>query len=98
VTLFSVLAVPTSLAARVARLERPIRRGLDALTRIRPAACLGAVRLVALVVRLIWLALPTGSLIFDEAYYVNAARAILGLHIPPDLSYAGSPVGLDPNT
>ncbi|NJD27493.1 MAG: DUF2029 domain-containing protein [Chloroflexi bacterium] len=61
-----------------------------------PARVLALVLLVALILRALWLNLPAGSLIFDEAYYVNAARVILGL--PATTHYADSPVGLDPNT
>lgn len=52
--------------------------------------------LAALVLRAIWLNLPARGLIFDEAFYVNAARVILGL--PATTHYADSPIGLDPNT
>jgi predicted membrane-bound dolichyl-phosphate-mannose-protein mannosyltransferase len=52
---------------------------------------------VSVLLRLLWLARPEGSLIFDESYYVNAARVILGL--PPGQDrYQGAPFGLDPNT
>lgn len=52
---------------------------------------------VALALRLAWLGGPGHLPIFDEAYYVNAARAILGWPIAPNAHYAGSPPGFDPN-
>jgi predicted membrane-bound dolichyl-phosphate-mannose-protein mannosyltransferase len=53
--------------------------------------------IAAFVVRAAWIDTPPHTLIFDEAYYVNAARALLGWPIPEVAPYAGSPVGLDPN-
>jgi dolichyl-phosphate-mannose-protein mannosyltransferase len=53
---------------------------------------------VSLVLRLLWLDKPTGALIFDESYYVNAARVILDLPVPAGAPYASAPRGLDPNT
>lgn len=63
-----------------------------------PVKVLLLILLVTVVTRLIWLDLPRTSLIFDEAYYVNAARTILGWHVNAGAHYAGSPPFLDPNT
>jgi predicted membrane-bound dolichyl-phosphate-mannose-protein mannosyltransferase len=51
---------------------------------------------IAFVLRILWLDLPPHALIFDEVYYVNAARILLGW--PAASHYVGSPIGLDPNT
>lgn len=54
-----------------------------------------------IILRLIQLDQPPGSLIFDEVYYVNVARVIL--HLPQTVGpngqppFVGVPLGLDPN-
>jgi dolichyl-phosphate-mannose--protein O-mannosyl transferase len=62
-----------------------------------PATLLPIVLLAAFVVRGVWLDVPPRTLIFDEAYYVNAARVLLGIAVEPGAPYAGAPIGLDPN-
>ena len=63
-----------------------------------PRAVLLLVILASVLARVLLLPKPDGALIFDETYYVNAARTILGLVVPDGSPYAGSPAGLDPNT
>src|SRR3712207_465382 len=53
---------------------------------------------ISLGLRVIWLDQPPGALIFDENYYVNAARVILGLPVAEDAPYHGQPAGIDPNS
>ena len=63
-----------------------------------PATVLALIFVAAFVARVAWLSLPQGALIFDEAYYVNAARILLGWPVPAGAHYAASVAGLDPNT
>jgi predicted membrane-bound dolichyl-phosphate-mannose-protein mannosyltransferase len=37
-------------------------------------------------------------LVFDEQYYINAARVIAGLRPPPGATYGSAPLGEDPNS
>lgn len=48
--------------------------------------------------RVLWLDKPEGALIFDENYYVNAARVILGWPVGKGDPYADAQPGFDPNT
>jgi dolichyl-phosphate-mannose-protein mannosyltransferase len=63
-----------------------------------PTQVLAIVLVAAFATRVIWLDMPRGSLIFDEAYYVNAARTILGWVVPAGGHYADAVAGLDPNS
>ncbi|CAN5657435.1 hypothetical protein BH20CHL7_BH20CHL7_08290 [soil metagenome] len=87
-------------------LELPVvaarQRTGGALTTVRsflsdPGNLLALVLLFALVTRAVWLWLPQGSLIFDEAYYVNASRVLLSVDLPDAARYGAAPPGLDPN-
>lgn len=61
-----------------------------------PLYLLAGVSLLSLISRLAWISAPS-VLLFDENYYVNAARRMLGIRLTGDQIYAGSPAGLDPN-
>jgi dolichyl-phosphate-mannose-protein mannosyltransferase len=63
-----------------------------------PRAVLLLIILASVLARVLLLPKPDGALIFDETYYVNAARTILRLVVPEGSPYAGAPAGLDPNT
>ena len=67
---------------------------------------LGLVSVLSLAARLAWLSEPCHApcqaptdhvLVFDESYYVNAARVIAGIAPPPNQDYATAPLGDDPN-
>ncbi len=86
----------------VTRVHAPARRG-------RPVWLwlLVALLAVSTVARLAWLSEPCRApcrsandhiLIFDEAYYVNAARVIAGITPPRGAPYANAPLGVDPNS
>ncbi len=72
-----------------------------------PLALLALLSVLSLGARLAWLNDPCRSpcttaadhtLVFDETYYVNAARVIAGLNPPSGAPYTGSPAGEDPNS
>ena len=72
-----------------------------------PLWLLGALLLVSTVARLAWIDEPCRApcrspvdhiLIFDEDYYVNAARVIDRIQPPKGVPYANSPLGTDPNS
>jgi 4-amino-4-deoxy-L-arabinose transferase-like glycosyltransferase len=79
---------------RGSRVVRPAAAWLGSLR--DPARAIGVLLVVSLVLRAAWLGVPRHGLIFDEAYYVNAARVILGW--APTSHYVDSPPGFDPNT
>jgi len=81
--------------------DRRIVRGMSTAVISRrnvAVAALGVVLVAALAVRVVWLNLPTGALIFDETYYVNAARLMAGIQPGFGQTYFYSPLHLDPNT
>jgi 4-amino-4-deoxy-L-arabinose transferase-like glycosyltransferase len=72
-----------------------------------PVWLLGALVVVSLVARLAWIGEPCRSpcrspsdhiLVFDEDYYVNAARVIAGIRPPDGAPYADAPLGVDANS
>jgi len=83
---------------------------LQAWARRRPSLplwLLGAVLVVSFAARLAWIAEPCHApcrtpadhvLIFDEDYYVNAARVIDRITPPAGAPYANSPLATDPNS
>jgi predicted membrane-bound dolichyl-phosphate-mannose-protein mannosyltransferase len=88
-----------------------LRRGRELAGRgvahpLAPRVALALILLLSLVGRALYLGNPCSNpcrtrtdhtLIFDEAYYVNAARVIAGIKPPPGVPYAGAPLHKDPN-
>ena len=71
-----------------------------------PVVLLGVLSVLSLGARIAWLGEPcqapcrSGSdhvLVFDESYYVNAARVIAGIAPAANENYATAPLGDDPN-
>ena len=72
-----------------------------------PIAALVVVSVISLAARVAFLGSPCHEpcasasahvLVFDEAYYVNAARVIAGIRPPPGAHYTDTPAGDDPNS
>jgi len=72
-----------------------------------PLALLCLVCLLSGAARTAWIGAPCRApcqtpaahiLVFDETYYVNAARVIAGIPLAPGAAYAGAPAGVDPNS
>ena len=71
-----------------------------------PLVLLAVLSLLSLLARVAWIeepcrlpcrSAPDHILVFDESYYVNAARVIAGLRPPAGANYADAPLGYDPN-
>jgi predicted membrane-bound dolichyl-phosphate-mannose-protein mannosyltransferase len=71
-----------------------------------PLVLLAVLSVLSLAARIAWLSEPCHqpcrsasdhTLIFDEQYYVNAARVIAGIRPPAGSPYAHAPLGTDPN-
>ena len=74
---------------RLARLIEPVIPS--------PQMVLVLVLLAALLVRIGWLDRPDDALIFDEAYYINAARVIIDYPVEEGDHYSDGERGIDPN-
>jgi hypothetical protein len=77
------------------------------LPRPSPLVLLAVLCVISVAARVAWIAEPCRTpcrsaadhvLVFDETYYVNAARVIAGVRLPPGATYAGAPAGVDPNS
>ena len=92
----TVRSIPTTVRAAIAGSAAAphVERVAQVL---RDPVQVGAIVIgIGFVLRVLWLDQPGRSLVFDESYYVNAARVILGW--PATAHYVDSPPFLDPNT
>jgi 4-amino-4-deoxy-L-arabinose transferase-like glycosyltransferase len=87
-------------------LATPARHSRARLHWVTPIAALVAVSVISLAARVAFLGSPCHEpctsasahvLVFDESYYVNAARVIAGVEPPPGAHYRDTPSGDDPN-
>lgn len=87
---------PAPVPGRLARLGGRLAARLASLL---PDATSALVLVVvgSMLLRGLWLGAPDGALVFDEAYYVNAARVIAGVQPPEGAAYRDAALGLDPN-
>jgi len=88
---------PADEPARILRLRGSVAAAIERVTPDHTAALL-LLLVGAFLVRALWLNLPQGSLIFDETYYVNAARLLIGIQPPEGAPWHDAPLYLDPNT
>ena len=88
-------------------LQAPTRQLRDIRRWNRPIVALVVVSVLSLAARVAFLGSPCHQpctsasahvLVFDESYYVNAARVIAGVRLPPGAHYTGTPTGDDPNS
>ena len=106
------MRTPTRRLRAAASRLRALGSRLLALTRrlladpLAPTVLLCAILVLSLYARVLHLGQPctapcratsSHTLIFDESYYVNAARVIDGIEPPAGVPYHGAPKGKDPN-
>ncbi|MFN8622374.1 MAG: glycosyltransferase family 39 protein [Chloroflexota bacterium] len=100
VGLATTLALPwTAIGVRVRRwrTDEALHARLAGLVP-GPGSLLLLLIVGSVLLRLLWLEKPSGSLIFDETYYVNAARVINGWSLPAGAPYQDAVPFLDPNS
>ena len=85
-------ARPDGVRRLVARSYGRLRTAVD-----DPGLALPALLLLAFILRAAWIDKPPGGLIFDEAYYVNASRVMIGIPVAEGDHYDDGTAGLDPN-
>jgi dolichyl-phosphate-mannose--protein O-mannosyl transferase len=106
------MRTPTRRLRAAASRLRALGSRILALTRrlladpLAPTVLLCAILVLSLYARVLHLGQPctapcratsSHTLIFDESYYVNAARVIDGIEPPVGVPYHGAPKGKDPN-
>jgi predicted membrane-bound dolichyl-phosphate-mannose-protein mannosyltransferase len=105
----AMIGRPAPVAAAADGVERALgRAGRWSIVRpgSLPVLLLVVVSCVSIGARVAWLGAPCHApcrssadhvLIFDERYYINAARVIAGIRPPRGAPYADAPLGVDPN-